>query len=983
MASRELQVRIGVNAGSANSQLKALNLNIKNTKSEFDKAGAGIKNFEKTTQGSKATVKMLTDILDAQSSKLKILKKQIADTESTLKKSTEAYNNQKQKVSDLNNKLEEIKKTYGENSKQAKALNKELKEAEKDLKAKEKAVISCDNKLISLRTSLNKTEAEMKSLKAQIKETATGFDELARKANDTALKGVGTTLKGVGGTLKGIGGVIAGVGASMTLGITMPVNNLKKEAIELGTAFEVSMSNVKALTSATSKEMKILEKKARELGSTTSKSAKEASDGMGYLALAGYSVEEMLVSIEPILRLSEATQMDLAIASDLATDSLSSLGLGAKDLEGYLNVLAQTQRSSNTTAKEMMEAYIGVGGMLNNLNVPLQESATWLGVLANKGVKGSEAGNALSATLINLTSGAGQAGEAMKELGLSAYDGEGKFKGISKVMQELKEKLSSLTDEQRDCYLAMIGGKTNIDTLNKMLSGLGEEYDSLYKKIGESDGALESLSKTMNDNSQGIKNNLNSALEEFKLKLFDVIQPVEDLKNRIKLGLLKAFNSLPNIISKNIIRLGLFLATLAPIIAALGGLIFILGSAVSAIGTFVTGLASCALPMVAVAAGALILYQAIKQNFDNIKLSLENLFLAFQENFAPIKEGFTNLWTVIQEVWQTVGEPLVNYIGELVAIVITFITAILPGISTAFGTVCEVLKTIWESVGKPVFDFFMEIVGMVVEWFKQYAPQIAEVFNSVIDSMKTFWDNVGKPLWDIIKVIIETVIEALKPIIESLLETVGSVFEGIKSFWDNVLKPVWDILSKTIGEVIEKVKPHMDDFKEAVEGAMNFVLQPIQWVIDKFKSLWDWVGSVGDKVGGFIDKINPFKSIDMGINVDTSDIPESVGTFKNIALSGQYYNARTPSSRDVNNLLSSKSSTEAESTTMKELLKNLNKQNDILTNILTELLEEKETIIENTINLDGRVIAKGTVKFLDGELTNYKKRKTRLTGVLT
>ena len=174
----------------------------------------------------------------------------------------------------------------------------------------------------------------------------------------------------------------------------------------------------------------------------------------------------------------------------------------------------------------------------------------------------------------------------------------------------------------------------------------------------------------------------------------------------------------------------------------------------------------------------------------------------------------------------------------------------------------------------------VEVVGMVVEWFKQYAPQIAEVFNSVMDSMKSFWDNVGKPLWNIIKVIIEGVINALRPIISSLLKTCGTVFEGIKSVWDNVLKPVWDAIVEVVGWVLEKVKPHMDTFKSCIEGAMNFVLKPIQWVIDKFETLFGWIGKVGDKVGGFLSKFNPFKSknLDLGVKLDTSGVQDRKST---------------------------------------------------------------------------------------------------------
>ncbi|WP_245396996.1 phage tail tape measure protein, partial [Clostridioides difficile] len=115
------------------------------------------------------------------------------------------------------------------------------------------------------------------------------------------------------------------------------------------------------------------------------------------------------------------------------------------------------------------------GGTFKTLNVPLSEANALLGILANRGLKGSEAGNSLNSIMINLTSGAGQAGVAMKELGLSAFDSNGKFKGMANVLMELKEKTKDMTEEQRTMYLSMIGGKTQISTLQALLSGVGEE----------------------------------------------------------------------------------------------------------------------------------------------------------------------------------------------------------------------------------------------------------------------------------------------------------------------------------------------------------------------------------------------------------------------------------------------------------------------------------------------------------------------------
>lgn len=180
--------------------------------------------------------------------------------------------------------------------------------------------------------------------------------------------------------------------------------------------FEQGMAQVSAISGATGKDLEKLSDKAKELGATTSKNATESAKAMEYHALAGWNVQQILEGTEPILRLSEATNLDLARASDLTTDSMSAMGIETKNLGRYLDIVAQAQRSSNTTAGDLMEAYIGVGGTLKNLNVPIEESSAWLGVLANRGIKGSKSGNALSSVLINLTSGLGKAIEAVGSL---------------------------------------------------------------------------------------------------------------------------------------------------------------------------------------------------------------------------------------------------------------------------------------------------------------------------------------------------------------------------------------------------------------------------------------------------------------------------------------------------------------------------------------------------------------------------------------
>ena len=289
--------------------------------------------------------------------------------------------------------------------------------------------------------------------------------------------------------------------------------------------FEKSVSNVKGLSGASAEDMKELTEKAREMGKTTTKSASEAADAFGFMALAGWDKDQMKEAIQPVLRLSEAGNLDLGRTSDLVTDSMSSLGIGTGDLKGYLDKVARTASRSNTNIDAMMEAFLEFGGTVKNNGIAHDEASALIGILANRGVKGSEAGNALNSVLTNLTSGTGIAGKAMKELGLSAYDSEHRFKGYANVLKELNEKTKDLNDEEKQYYFSAIGGKTRLSDVQKLVAGVSEEYDELKDTVVNSNGALEEMANIMNDNIYGDVKALQSAFESVQLDFMDKFQP--------------------------------------------------------------------------------------------------------------------------------------------------------------------------------------------------------------------------------------------------------------------------------------------------------------------------------------------------------------------------------------------------------------------------------------------------------------------------
>jgi TP901 family phage tail tape measure protein len=472
-----------------------------------------------------------------------------------LKKKSDVLNRtlelQQAKVKELRRRYEESKKATGENSKETQNAMLKYQKASAEL---------------------NKTENALKGV----------TDELNRQTNPWL--NLSKNMTETGNKLSGIGDKMTKFGQGMTTKVSLPIAGLGGVMLKTGMDFEASMSNVQAISGATGNDLVKLEDKARQLGSTTSKSASEAADALGYMALAGWDTTQMMDGLEPILRLSEAGNIDLARASDLVTDSMSALQIEVKDLPSYLDMVAQASRKSNTNIDALMEAYLVAGGTMASFNVPLEESTALLGLLANRGLKGSEAGTALNAIMVNLTSGAGQAGKAMEELNISAFDADGQFIGLEETLRLVGERTKGMTDEQKAQYISMIAGKEHLKSFQGLLAGLDDEYKDLKTNISGADGSLNDMAKTMQDNTRGNIARLKSSFEELSIQVSEHLIPIFSQGIDKVTEIVEWFGDLDKSTQENIIKMSAFAMAIGPTSLALGGITKTAGNTLSVLG---------------------------------------------------------------------------------------------------------------------------------------------------------------------------------------------------------------------------------------------------------------------------------------------------------------------------------------------------------------------------------------------------------------
>ncbi|HAU85086.1 MAG TPA: phage tail tape measure protein [Lachnospiraceae bacterium] len=605
MSDQKLTVSLILNSSSFAKQIQDVNRQVKLTESEFGKVASSTKDFASSMDGAKSKVKNLTDKLELQGKKVSLYQNEVNKTKTTLSELTKKYGEVDSKLASSNKKYDEACQKYGKNSKEAKALKDEIEKLDKSKQNLETRIVSTNGRLTSLQTELNKSETEFNKLDREVKDASESLKNFKLDQAKQSLSNLGDTLNATGDKFQAAGKKISNVGNKLALGVAAPLTAIGVGAAKVSVSFEKAMAQVQATSSASADEMAKLTDKATALGkSIAGASASDVAESFNYLALAGYNTNQMLAAIEPNVKASIAFNADMATVTDLATDSMSAMGMEAEQMGEYLDLVAQCSRNANTSAVQMMEAYVLCGGTMNKMGVPLQESAKVLSVLADNGLKGSEAGRSLQSVMVNLMGTTSTTEGALKKLGVSTYDSAGKFRGLEVVLGDIMEATKKMTDEQADMALAALGGKTQLTALNNALKVSDERYNDLEKSIANSKGALEEMYGVMSDTTDGQIETLKSQLEAIGIQIGKTLLPViNDFIAKVSEWLTK-FEELSPETKEMIVKLGLFAVAGTGAIKMLGGLTSGLGSIIKFGGSVAKLLGSTSVATTAVAGAA-------------------------------------------------------------------------------------------------------------------------------------------------------------------------------------------------------------------------------------------------------------------------------------------------------------------------------------------------------------------------------------------
>lgn len=632
--SQNLLFTIGCRDTSA-QVINKVKQNLKFLDQEYKNAQKGTKDFENTQEGLKAKLDMLSNKfeqtkikLDAYNKKLEETKQKAADqakkieelkksfnmeeaiakSENKLKTYQEKIDKTTQSMEKEKNKLEELKKAEGDNSEAISKSEEKISNYQKkidklngnldkekthleNLKAghadNDEAIAKAEAQLNKYNQQIEKTQQDIRLTEQELKNFSNESVNASNKLQNFKVENVSQKLKDLGDKTKTVGGSMSDAGDKI-LQLSAPMVAVGAAAVKAGADFETSMSDVTATAKLTSEEAQKLSDKAKELGrDIKGASAKDVADSYKYLALAGQDANTMLTTIEPNVKASIAWNTDMASSTDMVTDSMSALGISTEKTNWYLDVLTKAQNSSNTTAMQLGEAYIACGNTLRSMGVPLEESATILGGMANQGIKASEAGNGLNSVLINLMGTTDTTSGALAKLGVKAYDDKGNFRGLRTVLEDCRKSMGNMTNEQKDMIAAALGGKTRLTEFQAMLNVTGDTYDDLNGKIKASDGALEEMYKTMTDNTKGSWLELKSMIESVGLEMADDLLPICKDVLEVAKSFVKWFGNLDEGTRKLIIETGLLTTATGGLLKAAGSITSTIGSTVKGIGNLI------------------------------------------------------------------------------------------------------------------------------------------------------------------------------------------------------------------------------------------------------------------------------------------------------------------------------------------------------------------------------------------------------------
>ena len=567
------------------------------------------------------------------------------------------------------------------------------------------------------------------------------------------------------------GSIMQGLGAAITAGVTVPVVAFGKSAVEATQTFNASMSKTGALMGATQQEMTQLSNAAKEYGASTQFSATECSDALGYMALAGWDANQSISALPGVLNMAAASGMDLAQASDLVTDYLSAFGMEASQAGEMADVLSYAQAHSNTTTEGLGEAFKNCAANAHAAGMDLQTTTALLGQLANQGLKGSEAGTALTAVMRDMTAKMKDGAIQIGNTKVQVQDANGNYRDMIDILADVESATNGMGDAERAAALQSTFTSDSIKGLNLLLNAGSGSAEEFRDQLNDCGGSAEEMAKKMNDNLAGDIKACQSAFESMQLAVGEKLDPVLRKAVQTLTKLFAAISKIPAPIMTVIM-------ILLSILAVLGPLLVIVGTFFKKLQDIREGLA--ALRAFREAGGFVRVFQ----------LSIQ-LAQGACTRFVGVITG--SVIPALQSLWAIMlANPILLIITVILALILIF---------TQLWNHCEGFRNFWENLCDNMIDAASRISPALGATVKG----IIQVFEGLINVVQTIFKGIKDIIMDIFSGDFDKIGEDFNKMIDQLGVNFGEVFDGIQNIARNAIDGLYDLMVAGLGKLFDPI----------------------------------------------------------------------------------------------------------------------------------------------------------------------------------
>ena len=723
-----------------------------------------------------------------------------------------------------------------------------------------------------LQREIVETEQKLKSLEEQAKQSGTALQNIAAK----------------GEKLKTVGDNISNVGTKL-LPVTAGVVGLGTAAVKTAADFDSAMSKVAAVSGATGKDLDALRDKAREMGSKTKFSASEAAEAMNYMAMAGWKTEDMLSGIEGVMNLAAASGEDLATTSDIVTDALTAFGLSAKDSGHFADILAAASSNANTNVSMMGETFKYCAPIAGALGFSAEDTAEAIGLMANAGIKGSQAGTALRTIMNNLSGDVKICGSSIGEVAVATTNADGSMRDLSDILADCRTAFSGLSESEKAAAAESLVGKNAMSGFLALMNAGEADINKLSSAIDNCDGCAAGMAETMNDNLAGQLTILKSQLQELAISFGELLMPAI----RTIVGWIQKFVDWLNSMDEGTRKV---IVTIALVAAAIGPVLIIVGKVISAIGTIMTIIPKLA-GVINAAKGVIAAFNAVCAANPYVLIiaaivALVAAFIYLWNNCEEFRQFWIDLWESIKEIAVAVWEALKEFFTAAWEAIKTtavtvwnaikdFFTGLWEGIKNIFTTVVNAISTFLTNAWNAIKNTVTTVFNAIKTFFTTIWNGIKSVITTVVTAISTFLSTA----WNGIKTAITTVLNAIKSVVTTVWNGIKTTITNIVNGIKNAVTTAWNNIKSAVSNAANAIKNAVSNafnamlngiknvcgniygavksgFDKAINFVKNLASEAFQWgadfiggIVNGIKSM---IGKVGDAVSSVADKIRSF-----------------------------------------------------------------------------------------------------------------------------